>query len=264
MDEPQLLVSENDGVARVVLNRPHKRNALTRELLQEMRSSLIALSAQTDLRLVVLCGNGPVFCAGMDLAQMHETARHPDASAIWRSDTALYRDVVAALFELSTPTLAVVGGPVLAGGLGLVLACDLVLAAETATFALPEPKRGITAAVVTPLLTYRVGVSAASYLLLAGQSISARRAREVGLCHELCATAQIEAQAARLIHNILTGAPGALSTSKRQLRAGTAALVLSQLDAAMAVSAQARETAEAREGLQAFLDKRPPAWEKGS
>jgi methylglutaconyl-CoA hydratase len=159
------------------------------------------------------------------------------------------------------PVLAVVQGPAVAGGLGLVLACDLVIAADTATFSLPEPKRGITAAIVTPLLAYRAGTAAASHLLLSGQSLDAKGARQTVLCQSVVEAAQLQAAAEELVRSILSGAPGALAVTKQQLRDCAAVDVLAQLKQAVAVSAQARETTEAREGLAAFMEKRPPAWQ---
>jgi methylglutaconyl-CoA hydratase len=170
---------------------------------------------------------------------------------------------VRTLFECRCPTLAVLPGPAVAGGVGLALACDLVLAAESVTFALPEPKRGITSAVVTPILVYRVGPSAASYLLLSGESVDAQRALQMGLCHQVVASSGLPAAADQLEHSILSGAPEANATTKRHLRDCAAGNFLAQLDRAVAVSAQARESAEAREGLQAFLEKRSPNWAPG-
>lgn len=260
MASPLVIKTELGGVVRLTLNRPDKRNALSREVLQELLTTLRDLSTRTDVRLVVLSAEGTVFCAGMDLAQMQENAARPDATALWQADTALYRDVVTTLLQLRTPTLAVLPGPALAGGLGLVLACDLVLAAETSTLALPEPKRGLTAAIVTPLLAYRAGPSAASFLLLSGQSISADHARHAGICHAVVPAMELSAKSDELVASILTGAPGALAASKRHLLECAGADLLTQIDQAVALSARARETAEAREGLQAFLEKRSPTW----
>ncbi|MGQ0635014.1 MAG: enoyl-CoA hydratase/isomerase family protein [Planctomycetaceae bacterium] len=262
MAQALILTSERAGVVTLSLNRPQKRNALTRELLTELAGSLREIESRADVRLLLLTGTGSAFCAGMDLGQMEETASRPDAREVWQADAALYRDVVATLFQLHCPTLAVVPGPALAGGLGLVAACDLVLAADKATFALPEPKRGITAAIVTPLLVYRTGAAAASLLLFSGKPVSAEPARELGLCHAVVPADQLSQAADELAGSVLTGAPGALATTKRLLLACAGPEVLAQLDRALVVSAEARETAEAREGLQAFLEKRPPAWNR--
>jgi methylglutaconyl-CoA hydratase len=260
MSEPLITFAAGDGVVRMTLNRPQKRNALTRELLTELQTKLDETARMRDVRCLILAAAGPVFCAGMDLAEMQETAARHDAREVWHADTELYHKVVAALLAFPTPTLAVVQGPALAGGLGLVLACDLVLAADSATFSLPEPKRGITAAIVTPLLVHRVGCSAASWLLLSGEGIGSQRAREVGLCHEVVAAASLDAVCERRVASILSGAPGALAISKAQLLACHAD-VLKLLPHAVAASAHARETPEAREGLAAFLEKRRPGWQ---
>src|SRR5258708_29144731 len=134
MSEPLILCARTEGVVQLTLNRPQKRNALTREMLAELLARLNEISELSDVRCVVLAANGPVFCAGMDLAQMQETAGKPDASRIWRADTQLYHDVVLALFQLTMPTLAVVQGGAIPGGLGLVLAWRNVLAAAAAPF----------------------------------------------------------------------------------------------------------------------------------
>ena len=261
MSEKLVLATASDGVVRLTLNRPQKRNALTREVLADFLAQLKGVAARSDVRCLVLAANGPVFCAGMDLAQMQDTAARPDAAQIWRADTELYHEVVTAVFELSVPTLAVVQGPALAGGLGLVLACDLVVAAETATFSLPETKRGITAAIVTPLLVHRAGIAGASFLLLSGESLDARGAQRMGFCQSVVESARLSAAADELVRSILSGAPDALAATKRQLRACTPADVSSQSKRAVALSAQARQTPEAREGLAAFLEKRPPKWQ---
>lgn len=260
MPDPLILKSEQAGIVRLTLNRPQKRNALTRELLLELKEHLTGLASRSDVRLLELGAAGTAFCAGMDLTQMQETAARSDASTAWLADAEVYRDVVRALLELRCVTLAVVPGPAVAGGLGLVLACDLAVASETATFALPEPKRGITAAMVTPLLVYRVGNSAAACLLLSGGSVDAARARQMGAISEVASPDALGATVRMLESAILSQAPGALATTKWQLRACAAGDVLEQLDHAVSISAKARESAEAREGLQAFLEKRDPSW----
>ncbi len=260
MSDRLILCARTEGIVQLTLNRPQKRNALTREMLAELLARLNEIKQLTDVRCVVLAANGPVFCAGMDLGQMEATSGLPDAPAIWRADTQLYHDVVLALFQLSMPTLAVVQGGAVAGGLGLVLACDLALAAETAVFSLPEPKRGITAAVVTPLLVHRTGAAGAALLLLSGAAVDARRAQQLGICQTVVDPDQLDASADGLVESIQSGAPGALAITKRQLQATTSVNLADQLAQAALVSAQARETPEAREGLAAFLEKRPPSW----
>ncbi len=175
----------SDGVAEVTLDRSAKRNALSRALIAQLAAAVAHVAADASTRLVVLSANGPAFCAGMDLDEMQNRSQQPNAGAEWEQDASDYRDLVVAILRLDVPTLAVVQGPAIAGGFGLVLACDLVLASTAARFALPEPKRGISPAVVSPLLVYRMGAGPAMPMLLAGQTLTGEEAHRLGLCHVL-------------------------------------------------------------------------------
>lgn len=261
---PLVQLAHDGPIARLTLNRPEKRNALTRKLIALLHDAANRVADDEDVRLLVLAARGPVFCAGMDLAEMQERAAQPAAPAEWQEDACRYRDLLVRLFSLPMPTLAIAQGPALAGGLGLLLACDMVLAAEEAFFALPEPQRGITAAVVTPLLRYRIGAGQAAYVLLSGRNVLAREALRIGLCHEVVPHAELAAREGELAASILRGAPAALATTKRFLHATDIPTLLEQLNAGAQVSAHARETDEAREGLEAFLHKRRPAWQQAA
>lgn len=258
---PLILVQSERGVTRVSLNRPGKRNALTRELLAELLQAVSDAAADPKLRLLVLTGEGPVFCAGMDLGQMLETSGRSAAAESFRADSQLYRDLISRLIELPAPVLAVLPGPAVAGGLGIVLACDLVIAAENATFWLPEPRRGITAAIITPLLFHRCGLSASSDLLLSGRQVDSATALRYGIIHQIVTADQLAVTEREWIANILAGAPGALRDSKQLLHTAAWPQISRQLDAATTVSALSRQTLEAREGLNAFVQKRKPAWD---
>ena len=135
-------LSVSHGVARLVLNRPDRRNALTRELISGLLAAVEQVKNDPSARMLVLAAEGPVFCAGMDLEEMRARAADPNATAEWAEDARLFRELLVAIFKLPLPTLAVVQGPALAGGCGLVLACDLVIASSSAFFSLPEPQRG--------------------------------------------------------------------------------------------------------------------------
>lgn len=247
-------------IARIVLDRPAKRNALSQELIAQLTKAVEAVAADESVRLLVLSAEGSVFCAGMDLGEMQARAAQPNAAELWQQDTQVYCDLLAALFTLEIPTLAVVQGPALAGGVGLVLACDMVLAAEESFFSLPEPKRGITAAVLSPFLVYRIGAGNATYLLLSGEKISSADAHRIGLCHEIVPAGRLAERQKQLCDSILTGAPSALAKTKQHLIDSSGSVLRGQLNAAMRISAEARETPDAREGLAAFLQKRPPSW----
>ena len=142
-----------------------------------------------------------------------------------------------------------------------MLACDLIVASSNAFFSLPEPMRGITAAIVTPLLVYRVGGGIAGQLLLSGERIPAERAFQLGLCHAVASPEMLDSRLSQLELAILAGSQSALSITKRHLQECAGSAVLAQLSKSVDVSAQARETSEAREGLAAFLEKRKPFWQ---
>src|SRR5271170_7047990 len=123
----------------IILNRAAKRNALSRALLAELSQALDDLHLERRVRAVILTGSGPAFCAGMDLGEMLDSSRQDDAYAQWHSDAVVYLDLLLKMLRFPKPLVAAVNGPAMAGGAGLLLACDIVVAAETATFGLPEP-----------------------------------------------------------------------------------------------------------------------------
>lgn len=250
----------SSGVARLVLNRPDKRNALTDDFIREITVAVNEVASDESVRVLVLSAAGTVFCAGMDLAQMQERAAAPNREELWLEDSRILRDTFKSLFEISVPTVAVVQGAAVAGGMGLVAACDLVLASSNAFFALPEPQRGITAAMVTPLLLHRIATSAANELLLGGDRMSAARAAQVGLCLEPVEPSALGEATRGLVRSILNGSRAALAQTKRHVISCAGPVVLQQLDESVELSAIARETGDAREGLQAFLEKRKAKW----
>jgi methylglutaconyl-CoA hydratase len=260
MTEPLVTVEISNGVADITLDRPAKRNALSRVLIAQLAGAVAHVATDGSTRLVLFSANGPAFCAGMDLDEMQNRAQQANAGAEWEQDASDYRDLLVAILRLDVPTLAIVQGPAIAGGFGLVLACDLVLASTAARFALPEPKRGISPAVVSPLLVYRMGAGPAMPILLAGQTLTGEEAHRLGLCHTLAMPANLEPSRQELVTSILTGAPQALAMTKRLVRSFSQTALIEQLEAGRKVSAEARRTTEAREGLAAFLEKREPSW----
>lgn len=262
IDESQLATR---GLVTLRLQRVEKRNALTRQLLQDLLAAIERLEALPGLRVAVLRAEGAVFCAGMDLGEMQAHAQSADGEREWQADSQLYCEVLTRWFRLRVPTIAQVQGPVLAGGVGLVLASDLVVSTRSAFFALPEPVRGITAAIVTPFLVYRVGAGIAGQWLLAGQRIGAEAAARAGLGTACCEPDGLATAVDTLINHLLTGSPQALAITKAHWHAcSNAAAVVEQAERSIQVSAEARSTADAREGLAAFLEKRPPRWSPGA
>ncbi|HUR55069.1 MAG TPA: enoyl-CoA hydratase-related protein [Gemmataceae bacterium] len=247
-----LVVYANDGPAAVVtINRPDKRNALSRDLIAALGDAF-ARAAADDSRCVILTGNGPAFCAGMDLDELRGTLGD-DADKVWNDAntlSALYEQI----YTLPKPTIAAVNGAAVAGGCGLVTVCDLAVSAQTAQFGYPEVRRGLVAAMVMPHLLRHVGERAARYLLLTGELIDALTAVRIGMVNGMCSGDTLLGAARAWAKKLAEGGPKALAKTKELLRD-----VPSVGDLAKA-SAEPRLTDECRGGLTAFFEKRPAPW----
>jgi len=257
---PVVKIQVHGHTGTVTIHRPEKRNALSREVLTELQQALSDLHQERKVRGVILIGAGSVFSAGMDLAEMLATANQADKLAQWQADSELYHDLIDAMLRFPKPLIAAVNGPAVAGGAGLVMACDLVIAAQSATFGFPEPRRGIVAGLVAPLLAFRIGASRASYLLLTAQTISAAQALHDGIFHEVVSDDLVWARANQLVSEIAKSSPEALQMTKRMLNETIGETLATQLSAGAAVSAASRTTEAATEGLTAFMEKRDPQW----
>lgn len=253
-------INVHEHAGTIILNRPEKRNALSRALLAELSQALGDLHLERRVRAVVLTGAGSAFCAGMDLQEMRETSQQENPHTQWHEDAVLYRDLLETMWRYPKPLIAAVNGPAMAGGAGLVLGCDLVVAAKTATFGLPEPLRGIVAGMVAPLLHFRIGGGQAARLLLSAQTIDAAEAHRIGLFHEIVEADHLWPQAVELAAQCARSAPEALQLTKRVLNETVGEHLPTLLSAGAAASATARTTEAAAEGLAAFLEKREPKW----
>ena len=244
----------------IILNRPDKRNALSRQMIADLVQAFDDLHQERRVRAVILTGSGPAFCAGMDLAEMQETARQPDALNQWHDDAVIYRELIDKMLLFPKPIIAAVNGPAVAGGAGLVLASDIVIGTPGAKFGFPEPRRGIVAGMVSPLLAFRVGASHAANLLLTARTIEAAEAQRIGLYHEVVAGDLVWARGNEIAGEIAKSAPEALLLTKKLLNETIGEHLGTLLSAGAAASATSRTTDAAREGLAAFLEKREPKW----
>lgn len=244
----------------IILNRRDKRNALTRETMFELKQALEDFRQERKVRAVILTGAGKAFCSGMDLEEMLATSKRPDAQSQWYSDAVQYKELIEAMLRFPKPIIAAVNGPAVAGGAGLVLASDIVVAGEGASFALPEPRRGLVAGLVSPLLTFRIGAGYAANLLLSARTIDAAEALRVQLFHELVKDDLVWARAHALAEECAKSAPESILLTKRMLNENIGEHLNVLLSAGAAASATARTTEAAQEGLAAFLEKRAPNW----
>src|SRR5688500_488798 len=152
--EPLVKVKKHAPSGTIILNRPEKRNALTREVLRELQQAFDDLHQERSVRAIILTGAGQAFCAGMDLQEKLNTSQQPDALNMWYQDAVQYKELMEVMLRFPKPIIAAVNGPAVAGGAGLVLASDIVIATSESKFGLPEPRRGLVAGLVCPLLTF--------------------------------------------------------------------------------------------------------------
>jgi methylglutaconyl-CoA hydratase len=248
------------GVAQVTLNRPDKRNALDRATLGVLSETLARCAADTNVRMLQLTGSGNAFCAGADLAEMQAQAQASEAENL--AHARILAKVLSDLDSFPKPTLARVNGDGYGGALGLIAACDIVVAVDSAKFAFTEVRLGIIPAVVSPFVLAKIGESAALRYFLTAETMSAATLKQIGLAHESVPAGELDATCAGIIDAILKGAPGAQAAAKALVR--DAQQVPGQRGvAAMDMAtrlAKLRVQAEAREGFAAFFAKRKASW----
>jgi len=258
MSDGVVLYEPRPPAVVITLNRPDRRNALSRELIAELTAAFERAAADSAVRCVILTGAGSVFCAGMDLAELQESLDAPaEASPVWDDALRLAR-LYDRIYTLPKPTIAAVQGSALAGGAGLVTVCDLAISVPEAKFGYPEVRRGLVAAMVMPHLMRHVGERMARHLLLAGELVSADEAAHAGLLNEVVPTDQLIDRAMALARACAEGGPNALARTK-ELLAQFSRQALS-IEAAAEASAAPRLTEECREGLRAFFAKKAAPW----
>ncbi len=252
-DGPPLVRVERRGpVTRLVLDSPHNRNALSGRLLRQLKLALHDLDGDRTVRAVVLTAEGPVFCSGADLSERLENPR--------AGVEATFPDVLHRIVGLSQPVIAEVNGHVRAGGIGLVAACDLAVAPTSATVAFSEVRVGVAPAIIAvPALRVMTRRAFARYAM-SGETFSAHEARAAGLLSATVDEAEIDGWVDEIIDAFLRSSPAAITSTKRLFE-----VVWEQdWDAAVAtasrLSDEAFASADAREGIDAFMQKRPPSW----
>jgi methylglutaconyl-CoA hydratase len=250
-----LIEKQNPHVSIVTLNRPERRNALTVELMKELIGAIESIGADEKQRVLILRGAGKVFCAGLDL---QETALTQDAHAA----AEVVAKTLITLSQTRLITIAVVHGAAVAGGAGLMSACDFVIAQAHTKFGYPEARRGLVAGLVLTFLRRQLHERHIRELLLTSELIGSQRAVEIGLINRVVAPSELEDEVQKTVESILQNAPGALSNTKRLIEELWPNSVRHDVERALTHHMQARESAEAKEGIAAFLEKRPPNWAK--
>ncbi len=253
-----LLVERLGGVLSLRLNRPAVYNALNGEAIAELTDCLDRLKSGAGLRVLLLAGDGPAFCAGADLEWMRAAADLTMEENL--ADANRLADMYSLLNDCPIPTVARAHGAVFGGGIGLLAACDTVVAADDARFALSEVKLGLLPAVISPLVVAKIGESHARALFANGKRFDAQRALRIGLVHQVAAPAELDETVREVLQDYLHAAPTAAAEARslinlvngkspRAVRAQTTEMI-----------ARLRSGAEGQEGIAAFLEKRKPAW----
>jgi methylglutaconyl-CoA hydratase len=248
-----LIEKQTPQITVLTLNRPERRNALTIELLTELIAAIDAASEESHVRILILRGAGAAFCTGLDLKEAaDQTKAHATAEAVANS--------LITISETHLVTIAAVHGAAVAGGAGIMSACDFVVAAVRTKIGYPEVRRGLVAGLVMTFLRRQIGERNMRELLLGSELIDAERAREIGLVNRVVAQDNLMAEALNFADSVLQGAPGAVTQTKRLIDELWWRSVKQDVNLALKYHLEARESAEAREGIAAFNEKRKPNW----
>lgn len=256
-DYKTVLYSEAQGIATITLNRPDKRNAITYELLSDVSAALEEV-ARSSAQAVIVTGAGKAFCSGMDLDNLKQLTGRTHEQNVKDSEimAALFRN----LYDFPKPTIAAVNGPAIAGGTGLATLCDFTLAVPEAKFGYTEVRIGFVPAIVSSFLIANIGEKRARDLLLTGRIFGAEEALKLGLVNEIVAPEQLMARAQELAAQLLENSPASLQATKKLLSSYTREQLDRQVKQAIQSNAAIRQTADFKEGIIAFLEKRKPTW----
>jgi methylglutaconyl-CoA hydratase len=251
---------DDHGVATLWLNRPEKNNAFNAEMIRELLLAFDAVQERKDVRFMLLRGRGKHFSAGADLEWMRAAAQLDYNANL--NDARELAQVMASLYALPMPTLAVVQGAAYGGALGLISCCDMAIGTPDAQFCLSEVRIGLTPAVISPFVVKAIGERAARRYALTAERFSGDRARELGLLAETYSADGLDAAVKEWTDTLLLNSPAALRTTKsllQEVKHGELTPPLRRYTEA--AIARIRVSAEGQEGLQAFIDKRKPSWQ---
>src|SRR5436190_4098889 len=248
-----LVEKQTPQVTLVTLNRPERRNALTVELLTELTAAIEKATADASQRILILRGAGAAFCTGLDLKEAAEMDKaHASAKMVAKT--------LVTLGQTRLITIAMVHGAAVAGGAGIMSACDFVIAAEGTKIGYPEVRRGLVAGLVMTFLRRQLRERDLRELVLTSELIDAKRACEIGLVNRVVPPNELENATRNIVTAILQGAPGAIANTKRLIEELWSSSVAEDVAVALRHHMEARESDEAKEGIAAFLEKRSPKW----
>jgi methylglutaconyl-CoA hydratase len=250
---------EKDGPAlRIVLHRPDVRNAFDDVLIEELTRAFHAAAVEPGVRAVVLSGEGPSFCAGADVSWMRKAGAYTKAEN--EADAERMAQMLRAIDACPRPVVALAHGAAIGGGVGLVAAADIAIAAEGTVFSLAEVKLGILPSVISPYVLRAIGPRYARDLFLTGDRFDAREALRIGLIHQVAPPEELRAAGERKVESLLSSAPEAVAVAKGLIEQVAGRSPAEAMALTVRTIAERRASEEAKEGLTAFLEKRRPAW----
>jgi methylglutaconyl-CoA hydratase len=254
-----LTITREDRIATVTLNRPNVRNAFNETTIAEIKQAFSELGEDDALRAIVLAANGPAFCAGADLNWMKKMAGYTHAEN--HADALQLAEMLRTIYLCPKPVVAKVQGDCYAGGMGLVAACDIIVAVEEANFCLSEVKLGLIPATISPYVVKAMGENAARRYFLTAERFGAREALRIGFAHEVVSTETLDAKVTEIVKALVNNSPNAVQQAKVLVRDVVGQPVNDALLADTAERiAQIRASDQGREGVASFLEKRKPAW----
>jgi methylglutaconyl-CoA hydratase len=257
MSYKTIQLAYDSGIATITLNRPDKRNAISFELIDDLMRALKEVEA-SDAIVLIMTGAGKAFCSGMDLDNLKALIGRSAEQNLQDSQTMVL--LFRSLYEFPKVTIAAVNGPAIAGGTGLALLCDFTLAVPEAKFGYTEVRIGFVPAIVSTFLLRQTGEKHARDLLLTGRIIGAEEAARMGLVNEIVAPENLMARARELATLLMENSPASLRATKKLLNDRSRAELDMQIEAALRENAAVRTTADFREGITSFLEKRKPVW----
>jgi methylglutaconyl-CoA hydratase len=255
-----LLWDVKDDVLRIKLNRPEKRNSFNEKMVDELNSIFMTFWDNNDIIGVSLTGLGKSFCSGADLSYLQSLQKKSFDENL--KDSQKLREMYWNIYSFPKPTLALVNGPAVAGGCGLITVLDIAIASKNAIFGYPEVKIGFVASIVSVFLIQAIGLTMAKHLLYTGDLIDAQEAEKIGLVHKVVDETGLEKAAETFFSKIGENSPQAIRQTKSLLINLQAKMIRKKLDIACELNAESRQTDDFNEGLQSFLEKRKPIWRK--
>jgi methylglutaconyl-CoA hydratase len=254
-----LTLTHTGALLTITLNRPEVRNAFNDEVITELTQAFQTAAASAETRAVVLASEGPAFCAGADLNWMRRMADYTRAENL--ADAAKLAEMLRVMYACPKPTIARIQGDVVAGGMGLVAACDMAVAVDSAGFCLSEVKLGLIPATISPYVIRAMGARAAHRYFLTAERFSAQEAHRIGFVHEVVPADQLDAKVAELVKALVNASPNAVRSCKELVQT----VAEREIDGALIAHtvegiADIRSSSEGKEGVQSFLQKRKPNW----